>query len=50
MTDINPKREFRHLTRTTRAGIEALAMEIKLVAKEGDGRRKSWQSVQAVPD
>ncbi|AQT06708.1 helix-turn-helix transcriptional regulator [Acetobacter persici] len=37
MSSINPKREFRHLTRTTRAGIEALAIEIKLGRK-----KKGW--------
>lgn len=44
------KREFDHLTRTTRTGIEALAIEIKLGRKKKDGRRRSWQFVQAVHD
>lgn len=34
MGDTKQKREFGHLTRTTRAGIQALAMEIKLGRKK----------------
>lgn len=37
MGDTKQKREFGHLTRTTRAGIQALAMEIKLGRK-----RRGW--------
>lgn len=50
MPPVKPCREFGHLTRTTRAGIRALAMQIKVGRKKEDGRRRGLPIGLAVLD